>query len=149
ESRELGVASALILGKRSLIPLDTKTAFATAGAIHVLAVSGLHVGIIYLVVIGVLLKIFPGRKWRLFNLLLTILILWFYAGITGLSPSVLRASTMFTFIAVGKFRGKRSNIYNTLAVSAMFLIVIDPSIISEVGFQLSYLAVIGISFFFK
>lgn len=149
EPRELGVASALILGKRSLLLPDTKTAFATAGAVHVLAVSGLHVGIIYLVVIGILLKVFPGKKWRIFNLVITIFLLWFYAGITGLSPSVLRAATMFTFIAVGKHSGKRSNIYNMLAVSAFILIIFIPSIITEVGFQLSYLAVIGISFFYK
>ena len=149
EPRELGVASALILGERSLILSDTKAAFATAGAVHVLAVSGLHVGIIYLVVIGLLIRIFPGKKWRLFNLLITLLILWFYAGITGFSPSVLRAATMFSFIAVGKHSGKRSNIYNMLAVSALLLIIFNPSIITEVGFQLSYLAVVGIAFFFK
>ncbi|NEN25186.1 ComEC family competence protein [Cryomorpha ignava] len=149
EPRELGVASALILGKRSLILADTKVAFATAGAVHVLAVSGLHVGIIYLVVIGLLIRIFPGKKWRLTNLLITLFILWFYAGITGFSPSVLRAATMFSFIAVGKHSGRRSNIYNMLAVSALLLIILNPSIITEVGFQLSYLAVIGISFFFK
>lgn len=149
EPRELGVASALILGKRSLIPAETRAAFATAGAVHVLAVSGLHVGIIYLVVIGLLVKVFPGKKWRFINLLITLFILWLYAGITGFSPSVLRAATMFSFIAIGKHSGKRSNIYNMLAVSAFILIIINPSIITEVGFQLSYLAVLGISFFFK
>ena len=147
--RELGVASALILGERSLILPDTKAAFATAGAVHILAVSGLHVGIIYLFVIGLFTKILPKRRWRLVNLILTIILLWIYAGITGFSPSVLRAATMFSFIAVGKHCGVRSNVYNMLAASAFVLVVLNPQIISEVGFQLSYLAVLGISIFFK
>ena len=147
--RELGVASALILGERSLVLPDTKAAFATAGAVHILAVSGLHVGIIYLFVIGFLTKVFPKRKWRVSNLILTILLLWIYAGITGFSPSVLRAATMFSFVAVGKHGGLRNNVYNMLAASAFVLVVLNPQIISEVGFQLSYLAVLGISIFFK
>ncbi len=147
--RELGVASALILGERSLVLPDTKEAFATAGAVHILAVSGLHVGIIYLFVFGFFSKVFPNKKWRMVNLILTILLLWIYAGITGLSPSVLRAATMFSFIAVGKHGGLRNNVYNMLAASAFVLVVLNPQIISEVGFQLSYLAVLGISIFYK
>lgn len=149
EQRELGVASALILGKRSLIPNDTSTAYAIAGAVHVLAVSGLHVGIIYLVILSLLQKVFPGKKWSRLTLGLTLLFLWIYAGITGFSPSVLRATVMFSFIAFGKHKGHRSNTYNTLAASAFLLIVWNPSIVTEVGFQLSYLAVIGIVYFYK
>jgi len=147
--RELGVSSALILGQRSLLLPDTRDAFANAGAIHVLAVSGLHVGIIYLALVGIFSRIFPGKRWQIFNLILILLVLWFYAGVTGFSPSVLRAATMFSFIAIGKHSGHKANIYNMLAASAFLLIIINPGIIAEVGFQLSYLAVIGIVFFFQ
>lgn len=147
--RELGVASALILGQRSWLLPDTRDAFANAGAIHVLAVSGLHVGIIYLALVGIFARIFPGKRWRVFNLILILIVLWFYAGVTGFSPSVLRASTMFTFIAFGKHSRQKANIYNVLAASAFLLIIINPAIITEVGFQLSYLAVTGIVFFFQ
>ena len=149
DPRELGVASALILGQRSLLLPDTRDAFANAGAIHVLAVSGLHVGIIYLALVGIFGRILPARRWRFLNLTLILIVLWFYACVTGLSPSVLRAATMFTFIAIGKHGGSKANIYNMLAASAFVLVVINPAIITEVGFQLSYLAVTGIVFFFK
>lgn len=147
--RELGVSSALILGQRSLLLPDTRDAFANAGAIHVLAVSGLHVGIIYLALVGIFARIFPGRRWRLLNLILILIVLWFYAGVTGFSPSVMRAATMFSFIAMGKHSGYKANIYNMLAASAFLLVIINPAILTEVGFQLSYLAVTGIVFFFK
>lgn len=149
EPRELGVSSALILGQRSLLLPDTRDAFANAGAIHVLAVSGLHVGIIYLALVGIFARVFPGKRWRVINLVLILLVLWFYAGVTGFSPSILRAATMFSFIAVGKLGSHKANVYNMLAASAFLLIIINPAIITEVGFQLSYLAVTGIVFFFK
>lgn len=147
--RELGVASALILGQRSLLLPDTRQAFTNAGAIHVLAVSGLHVGIIYIALVSVLNKLLPAERFKYFKLTIILICLWFYAGVTGFSPSVLRAATMFSFIAMGKLGGVRANIYNMLAASAFFLIAINPSIILEVGFQLSYLAVTGIVFFFE
>ncbi|MCA1761939.1 MAG: ComEC/Rec2 family competence protein, partial [Flavobacteriales bacterium] len=85
----------------------------------------------------------PGVK-----LALILIFLWLYAGITGLSPSVLRAATMFSFVALGSISKKKSNTYNMLAASAILLIIIDPGIVFQVGFQLSYLAVIGIVFTF-
>ncbi len=148
DARELGVASALILGKRSLVDKDVKDNFADAGVVHILAVSGLHVGIIYLILIWILGFFFKGEKWKWLKLGLIILLLWMYAGITGLSPSVMRAATMFSFVAVGKEKGKRGSIYNMLAVSAIVLLVVDPYLLFEVGFQLSYAAVIGIAMFY-
>ena len=147
--RELGVASALILGKRNLIDPNLKSEYSEVGAVHILAVSGLHVGIIYIVIITLLGRIFKARKWRLLIFLISLVFLWAYAGITGFSPSVLRATVMFSFIALGHVYGKVSNIYNMLAASAIALLVYNPSIVKEVGFQLSYLAVLGISYFYK
>lgn len=142
--RELGVVSALVLGKRELVDPDTRSAYADAGTVHILAVSGLHVGIIYLLITFVLGKVLKNKKFKFIILLITLLLLWIYAGITGFSPSVLRAATMFSFIAIGRHSGQFGSIYNMLGVSAFVLLLINPFLIKEVGFQLSYLAVIGI-----
>lgn len=147
--RELGIASALILGKRDLVDPNLKDDYAASGAVHILAVSGLHVGIIYLVIIGLLNRIFKAKKWRPLVFLVTVVFLWTYAGITGFSPSVLRATVMFSFLALGRIGDHRSNLFNMLAASAIVLVVINPLIIREVGFQLSYFAVLGIAVFYK
>lgn len=148
DEKELGVASALILGKRSLIDPNLKKDFAGAGAVHILAVSGLHVGIIYLVIAGILGWIFKSRRWKYLKFVLIAFFLVFYAGVTGFSPSVLRATVMFIFVAAGQINQNRSNIYNSLAASAVLLLLIDPTLLREVGFQLSYCAVLGIAYFF-
>lgn len=147
--RELGVASALVLGKRTLIDPKLKSEYSEVGAIHILAVSGLHVGIIYIVIVSLLGRIFRAKKWRPLIFIMSLLFLWTYAGITGFSPSVLRATVMFSFIALGMVFDQRGNIYNLLAASAIVLVVYNPAIVREVGFQLSYLAVLGISYFYK
>ncbi len=144
EDEELSVASALILGYRTELDRELMSAYAGAGATHVLAVSGLHVGIVY-VILNTLLKFLDRRKYgRFIKTLLLIFALFGYAGLTGLSASVFRAATMFTFVAIGKAFSRDTNIFNTLGVSAFVLVAIDPMIIMQVGFQLSYLAVIGI-----
>ncbi len=148
DNRELGVISALVLGKRELVENDLREAFANTGTVHILAVSGLHVGIIYLFAASLLGKIMPRKSTRLIKLMIVISLLWLYAGITGFSPSVLRAATMFSFLAIGKFDKRVSNVYNMLAASALVLLLVDPFLILQVGFQLSYLAVTGIVFIF-
>lgn len=146
---ELAVASALILGYKDDLDNELKHAYSSAGATHVLAVSGLHVGIIFIAV-SFILGIFDKREKLIFiRLFILLFILWTYATITGLSPSVVRAATMFSFVAVGKAFKRDSNIYNTLAGSALVLLIINPYLIMEVGFQLSYLAVLGIVYFQK
>ncbi len=142
---EFGVAAALILGNRSAITAEVRNAYASTGATHVLAVSGLHVGLIYLG-ISFLLNLFRGRgkTWRIFKTLIMIGVVWGFAFITGASASVLRAATMFSFIILGRTLNQHTNIYNTLALSAFFLLCYDPYLIADVGFQLSYLAVLGI-----
>ena len=145
--QELAVASALTLGYKDELNNEIKHAYSSAGAMHVLAVSGLHVGIIYLIFNSILTFIFRHRKSIIIKTLIILLIIWAYALLTGLSPSVLRATTMLSFIIIGNSSGRNANIYNTLAASAFFLLMIDPFLIMQVGFQLSYLAVVGIVFF--
>jgi competence protein ComEC len=143
---ELNVLSALTLGyKRGLDP-EIKRIFASAGAMHVLAVSGLHVGIVFLLLsflFGFMKKQHAGR---IIFIMIVILALWSFAFITGLSPSVKRAATMFTFVVIGQNLKRQVSIYNTLAASAFFLLLINPNNLFEAGFQLSYSAVTGIVF---
>lgn len=144
--REYGIAQALILGVKDDLENEVVKAYSGVGAMHVLAVSGLHVGLVYQVFL--LLFGWLGRKgWTTGKYIQAVLLLtaiWAYAFVTGLSPSVMRAATMFTFITIAKATGKHTNIYNTLSVSAFLLLCLNPFMIVEVGFQLSYFAVLGI-----
>ncbi len=143
-SNESGIVKALMLGIKDDLDINTKRDYANAGAMHVLAVSGLHVGIIYLLISSV----FGFLKKQKFGgpvfVFIGIAILWTYALVTGLSPSVLRAATMFSFIIIADNSQRQSNIYNTLAASAFIMLIFNPLLIANVGFQLSYLAVFGI-----
>ena len=135
---------ALVLGDKSELDDDLSNQFAVAGAMHVLAVSGLHVGIIYKVLEAIILLLFSKKSFNQVRVVLLISFLWIYAFITGLSPSVLRAVFMFTFIIVAKARMDRPNFYNTLAASAFIILIVWPNYIYHVGFQLSYSAVLAI-----
>lgn len=147
---EYAVASALILGYKEGLSEQLKNAYSSTGAMHVLAVSGLHVGVVW-GIIAFLLKWIRWRHpaWTWIKTGLTIIALWLFALVTGASPSVLRAATMFSFLLVGTAMGRSTNIYNTLAASAFCLLLFDPYLLMSVGFQLSYLAVVGIVYFFK
>jgi competence protein ComEC len=146
--REQAIAAALVLGVTDGLDNELLQAYAATGSMHVLAVSGLHVSILYVIILWLLrpLNKFAGGRWLV--ALMSLSILWMYAFITGVSPSVLRAVTMFSFIAIATPWARRTNIYNTLAVSAFFLLLFDPLMILSVGFQLSYLAVLGIVYLY-
>lgn len=146
---EYAVASALLLGYTENLEPELRNLYAGAGALHILSVSGLHVGIIF-VIVGFMLQFFDKiRNGRIYKFTLLLLVIWLYAFITGLSPSVLRATVMFSLFAIKEVRKQQSDPYNTLAASALILIVFDPFIITKVGFQLSYAAVLGIIALYK
>lgn len=142
--QEYAVAGALLIGYEDEVNAETISAYSASGALHVLSVSGLHVGIIYLAFDYLLFFLNGTPRKRIVKVCLLILLLWTYATITGLSPSVLRSAAMFTFIGFGAFRNKKGDIFYALAASAIFLLLYDPLMIMQVGFQLSYLAVFGI-----
>lgn len=144
-NNEKAIANAILIGKKDLLDYELIRAYSTSGAMHVLAVSGLHVGIVYLI-FNSLLFFLNHRKTKVLKSIILVLLIWLYAILTGASPSVLRAATMFSFIAIGTSFKQYVNIYNTIAASALLLILVNPYIVTEVGFQLSYLAVIGIIF---
>ncbi len=144
EAEHLGVASAILLGYDQILDPETRDEFSDAGAMHVLCVSGLHVGIIYLIFASLLSFLKKYKKGDLIKGMLLLLVIWLYAFITGLSPSVMRASTMLSFIIIGEGIHRKASVYNSLAASAFLLLLIDPLMLMEVGFQLSYSAVLGI-----
>ena len=144
QGEELAVAGALVLGITDYLDDELVRAYSSSGALHVLSVSGLHVGIIYLVLSKLLSFLDKRKRGAFLKGILLLLLIWFYALITGLSPSVLRSATMFSFIIIGSALHRNSSIYNSIAASAFILLCINPYLIMEVGFQLSYLAVCGI-----
>jgi competence protein ComEC len=138
------IAKAILLGQKKNLDKEVSEAYVTAGAMHILAVSGLHVGIVYgfffLFIKPYRLKV---RK-RVIYLSIIILLIWGYALLTGMSPSVMRAATMFSLMALAQMKSRNPSIFNAIALSAAVLLVYDPFLIFSVGFQLSYLALIGI-----
>ncbi len=142
--REYGVISALLIGYTDKLDPDLIKDYQGSGAMHILSVSGMHVGVIYLV-LNFFLFFFDKFKYgRVPKAVMLILFVWFYAVLTGLSPAVFRAATMFSLIALGNAFKYPPNIFNTLAASAFVLLVYNPFFLFDIGFQLSYLAVIGI-----
>ncbi|MEZ5014839.1 MAG: ComEC/Rec2 family competence protein [Chitinophagales bacterium] len=149
-----GIAAALVLGERSDLADETRTEFAHAGIMHILAVSGLHVGILY----GILEMLFlpwmrlsqyakdRGKRMRIFKTFVVLSVIWLYACITGLTPSVSRSAVMFSFLSLGTLLNRHAHAFNILCASMLVLLIGDPTLIANVGFQLSYLAVAGILF---
>ncbi|SDY30724.1 ComEC/Rec2 family competence protein [Hymenobacter psychrophilus] len=144
--REYALASALVLGLKDDVDQQTKEAYANTGTTHIMAVSGLQVGLLFGAV-SWLLGLLPGRRgpvMRLVTALVGLAVIWSYAFLTGLSASVLRAAVMFSFLIVARAFGRQTSMYNLLAVAAFFLLCYDPYLLCDVGFQLSFLAVLSI-----
>ncbi len=142
------VVSALTLGYRDELTEETQSYFTSTGAMHVLAVSGLHVGMIFMFLSWLLSSLKRSSTGRVANFFIIFISLWCYALLTGFSPSVQRATVMFSFILIGNSLNRSASTYNSIAASAFFLLLINPQMIWEVGFQLSYMAVISIVFFY-
>ena len=138
------IVSALVLGYKDELSNHTKHSFSSTGAMHVLAVSGLHVGIIYFILKSIITLFTFYQRNRVFRNILVLIGIWVYALITGMSPSVLRACTMLSFLIIAEVFNRNANVYNVLSASAILLLIINPYLIMQVGFQLSYLAVLGI-----
>lgn len=149
----LALVSAIIIGERNALDSNLRQSFAAAGAAHVLAVSGLHTGIIYLVLVslltcfGYMRPLYEQRTRRVLLSLTIILIMWAYAFITGLSPSVMRAVLMLTIVQVGWMFRRQAVSVNTLAAAACICLWTDPLSLFSVSFQLSFAAVLGILLF--
>ncbi|MEP6512976.1 MAG: ComEC/Rec2 family competence protein, partial [Parafilimonas sp.] len=145
--KQQSVAEALLIGYRNDLDRDLVQSYSNTGVVHIIAISGLHLGMIY----GLMLFIFSHfKKNKILGWLkpVTILsVIWLFTFVAGMAPSVLRASVMFTFIVLGEAISKKNNIYNNLAASAFCLLACNPFMLWDVGFQLSYAAVLSIVIF--
>jgi competence protein ComEC len=142
--QEAAIAVALILGVKEQMDEEIKTAYANTGLMHVLAVSGMHVAFLLIILEFLLARLQKLPNGKYIYAAAIIVLLWLYALVTGLSASVLRAVVMFSFVAWGDAMGRKRLIYNNIAISAFVLLVYNPYFLWSVGFQLSYLAVLGI-----
>jgi competence protein ComEC len=150
DGKELGILSALTLGYREELDRDVQQSFSASGAMHVLAVSGLHTGIVWGILMWILtiggwckpLYEEKGKRWLLGGILLTLL--WIYAFITGLSPSVLRSALMLSFWELSYLMKRHTSHWNPILAAAVIILLINPLALWSVSFQLSFAAVLGI-----
>lgn len=144
---EYAFLSALTLGYKTDLSDELKQAFRSSGTSHVLAVSGLHVAVIFIVIVSVFSFIQNRGRWFIFKQILVLLILWTYVFVTGMPVSVMRASIMLTMFCIGSLFHRKGYHYNTLVVAAFFILIVNPYYLFDVGFQLSFTAVFSILFF--
>jgi competence protein ComEC len=144
---EYGVLAALTLGYKNALSEELREGYSVAGGMHVLAVSGLHVGILYVILAFLFAPLSRWKNGKVLASLLVLTFLWGYAFITGLSASVVRASIMFSLINLAKLSRHKAQIFNTIFLSAFVMLLFNPNYLYDVGFQLSYSAVLGIVYF--
>lgn len=137
---------AIFLGTKSEISDDMMETYQQVGVMHILAVSGMHVGFIYLGFIFLLKPFIRRRPWLT---ILPVILVWIFSFITGAGPAVLRAALMLTFVDIGRKMGNAGNTFNLLLVSAFVLLVLQPYLLWDIGFQLSYAALVGILLFMQ
>lgn len=144
QGEEYAVITAVLLGNDDTMEADLKAHFAAAGVSHILCVSGMHVGIIFMIINFLTKPLDYSPRLRFLKAFILLLVIWSYAHITGLAPSVKRAATMFTFVTLGSLLHRPTSIYHSLFASMFILLLINPLLLFEIGFQMSYLAVFGI-----
>lgn len=147
--KETGVAEALLIGYRDDLDKDLVRAYSNTGVVHIIAISGLHLGMIYGLLVWLLKPFSKMKGIRWIKPLLILAILWGFSLLSGAAASILRSAVMFSFIVIGDCLDRKSNIYNTLAASAFCLLVYNPYFLWDVGFQLSYTAILSILLFMK
>lgn len=146
-SEELSIIKALLLGERNTIQTETLDAYKNAGAIHILALSGLHIGILLLVLQFVFSPLEYLPKGKTIKLVVIVIFLWSFALLAGLSSSLVRAVTMFTFVAYAMYLNRPTSSFNIVALSLFFILLLQPNLLFSVGLQMSYAAVFSIILF--
>jgi competence protein ComEC len=147
--KELGLAEALLIGYKDDLDQALVQSYTNTGVVHVIAISGLHLGLIYWLLVQLLKPLQKRKKTRWLRPILIITGLWLFSFLAGAQPSVLRSALMFTCIVLGEGYTKRTSIFNTLSLSAFILLCINPYWLWDVGFQLSYAAVLSIIIFMR
>lgn len=147
--KESGLAEALLIGYKDDLEQSLVQSYTNTGVVHIIAISGLHLGLIYWLLALLLKPLHRRRRWRWVRAVLIIAFLWLFSLLAGAQPSILRSAVMFTCIILGESLFRKSSIINTLALSAFLLLCINPFWLWDVGFQLSYAAVLSIVIFMK
>ncbi|HTN08021.1 ComEC/Rec2 family competence protein [Agriterribacter sp.] len=147
--REAGVAEALLIGYRDDLERDLVQAYANTGVIHVIAISGMHLAMIYGLLIVLLKPLQRNAKTKWVRGLIILSVLWLFTLLSGAGPSILRSAVMFSFIVAGESMRRKISVYHTLSASAFFLLCWNPFFLWDVGFQLSYAAVLSIVVFLR
>ncbi|HJW16041.1 MAG TPA: ComEC/Rec2 family competence protein, partial [Flavisolibacter sp.] len=147
--KEQGLASALLIGYKIDLDKSLVQSYTNTGVVHIIAISGLHLGLIYWLLLLVTQPLAKTKKTKWLRLLIILSSLWLFSILSGAQPSVMRSVVMFSFLAVGEIISRRSNVYNNLALSAFVLLCYDPFWLWDAGFQLSYAAVLSIIAFYK
>jgi competence protein ComEC len=148
-AKEEGVAEALLMGYRDDLDRNLVQAYANTGVVHIIAISGMHLALIYGLLILVIRRLLLNRKTRWIGAAIILSALWLFSLMAGGGPSVLRSAAMFSFMVTAQAISKKAFIYNSLAGSAFFLLCYNPFYLWDAGFQLSYAAVLSIVIFYK
>ncbi|AEA42303.1 ComEC/Rec2 family competence protein [Fluviicola taffensis] len=141
-----GIGIALLVGAKTDINQEVLDSFSNTGAMHVLAVSGLHVGII-LIIFQAILQLFSRWISKKQSIILSVVLIWSFGLLSGASPSVIRAVVMFSILVLGQLLNRKNSGLNNLIFSAILLLMYDPYYLFDIGFQLSYVALVGIFLF--
>lgn len=148
-TKEAGLAEALLIGYKDDLDKTLLESYTNTGVVHVIAVSGMHLGLIYWLLNIMFSPLLKSRRTKWLHPVLVIVILWLFSLLTGGAASIMRAAVMFTCILIGRSINKQSSVYNTLAMSAFLLLCYNPFWLWDVGFQLSYAALLSIVIFYK
>ena len=144
EADRLGIAEAMLIGYKSDLTTSLNSTYSNAGISHVIAISGMHLGLIYLIIEKTFIYFFRKRHLHIIAIMITLPLLWLFSMITGSSASVVRSAMMYSFIIVGNIISKKSNSLNSLLGAGFMMNLIFPDILDDLGFQLSFAAVLSI-----
>lgn len=147
--KETGLAEALLVGYRDDLDKSLIQSYSNTGVVHIIAISGLHLGLIYWLLVKLCKPLSRRRRSNWLSFLLIIAGLWLFSFLAGAQPSVLRSALMFSCIALGEGLNRKTNIYNSLALSAFLLLCYNPYWLWDTGFQLSYVAVLSLVIFMR
>lgn len=147
--KEKSVAEALLIGYKKNLDKDLLQAYSSTGVVHIIAISGLHLAMIYGLMLVLLKPLKYSRYTKWLKPLLLLIVIWLFTILTGAAPSILRSAIMFSFIILGEQQGRANYTLNTLAASAFCMLVYNPLFLWDIGFQLSYAAVTSIILFAK
>ena len=145
--KDRGLAEALLIGYKDNLDRSLVQSYAHTGVVHVIAISGLHLGLIYGILV-LLTRPLHHPRWRWFRTIVIVGALWLFSLLAGAQASVLRSAVMFTAIALSLLLHRKALMYNNLALSAFLLLCYQPFWLWDVGFQLSYCAVLSILAFY-